>query len=134
MSDHKEPKEIWSTIFVVLTVLLIMVVAIVSALSCNRVETKSPPVVEPPPPVGEKINFPVIRTQVLTPYCLMCHTGGTRDLSKYDSVMRYVVAGKPELSNLCEQVLTGRMPLGMKMPKAQADSLCKWIADGALES
>lgn len=96
---------------------------------------KEDPAVDPKDPTKPVVvlTFKGINNGVIQPQCLSCHTGGNRDLSSYDSVMRYVVAGKPEVSKLCEVVQNKTMPLGKSMDQKLIDDVCKWITQGAKE-
>ena len=76
-------------------------------------------------------SYQELNDNVLSGFCLRCHTGGARDLSSYDAVMRYVTAGNAEGSKLCQVVKSGSMPPGNPLPQALQEALCGWIEKGA---
>lgn len=72
-------------------------------------------------------NFQVIRSQVLQPKCVRCHSGagsGGVNLETYDSVLR-------NLSRVGAVVVEGSMPPRGPIEKSLQDLLLKWIQLGA---
>lgn len=97
-----------------------------------------PPPVVPPPgptPVGDLTYKNV--SNVLSGYCVRCHSGvggsGGVSLTSYTEVMAYVKAGDTS-SKLCTVLQTQKMPPGNPLSKALTDSICLWIKQGAKES
>ncbi|MGZ5279217.1 MAG: hypothetical protein ACXWC9_04710 [Pseudobdellovibrionaceae bacterium] len=80
------------------------------------------------PPVAEAgPNFQIIRSQILQPKCLKCHSGagaGGVSLDSYDSVVR-------NLSAVESSVTQGFMPPRGPIEKELQDLLIKWIKLGA---
>jgi len=85
------------------------------------------PVGEQPPVVEAGPNFQIIRSQILQPKCLKCHSGagaGGVSLETYDSVVR-------NLSAIEAAVTQGFMPPRGPMERDLQDLLIKWIQLGA---
>jgi len=85
------------------------------------------PAGEQPPVVEAGPNFQIIRSQILQPKCLKCHSGagaGGVSLDSYDSVVR-------NLSSVEAAVTQGFMPPRGPMERDLQDLLIKWIKLGA---
>ena len=68
--------------------------------------------------------------------CMPCHSGAADarskyDLSKFDGVMKNVVAGKPDSSKLHTMLFEGKMPPTGPLDAAKVATIKKWVDEGA---
>ena len=80
---------------------------------------------------GGSLTYDKIHREVIAPKCLACHGPGSKDLTTYQALMKYVVPGNSQGSKLCTIVAIGKMPPGAPLPQGTVDLLCEWISDGA---
>lgn len=80
---------------------------------------------------GDSLTYQRIHREVIAPKCLACHGPGSKDLTTYQALMKYVVPGNSQGSKLCTIVAIGKMPPGNPLPQGTVDLLCEWIQDGA---
>jgi mono/diheme cytochrome c family protein len=55
---------------------------------------------------GEAVNFEVLKEKLLVPHCIACHKGAAQE----EKILGWVVAGKPDDSELYQVIKDGSMP------------------------
>lgn len=90
----------------------------------STVEKKQHPQKKPQPPTAsEAVDFAMLKSEVLAPYCLDCH----EDFGTAVGLSAYVVTGKPEQSSLLQRVLDGTMPPGETLSEDSVSWIRKYI-------
>ncbi len=75
---------------------------------------------------SEKINFKLIKTQILESKCLGCH----RSMSDEKKLANFIEVGQPEISSLYIAVDSGRMPpFGGRLSQNDVDLIKQYILD-----
>lgn len=89
-------------------------------------------------PLALEASFTSVRTYILEPKCLGCHTGPSSpegaDLSTYEALMNggWVVPGSPATSRLFLSVTRGNMPKNApRLSETELGLLENWIVAGA---
>jgi uncharacterized membrane protein len=77
-------------------------------------------------------NFAAIQSQIIKPYCIMCHSGaggnqGGVNLETYANVKTYA-------DRIKDTIVKGTMPPGRPLAKNQQEALISWIENGAPET
>ena len=117
------------------------VVALAAALlliGCGggeKPQAQTPPTDTARPAVVEA-SFAKDVAPIFAANCMPCHSGAADakskyDLSRFDGVVKNVVAGKPDSSKLHTMLFEGKMPPTGPLDAAKVATIKKWVDEGA---